>query len=624
MANAGLDVDFWLRHVRFGIRVSFALLLFTGPYLLADDMQSNRPLLIGIILGTAAFTAALNFLPWRRILESRHALWAFYAWSAVATLAITIAAWSDGGVDSPLLLFYALPMLYAAIAYPPRAVLALNTFMVVTVAVMALFTEARLDGRTWLTVATLLLSAWTFTYAASNYRASVLRSEALADRLAEQVNLDWLTGCLTHRAFQEELATEVGRAQRMGTPLSLVIADVDHFKQINDQHGHAVGDEILGEVGVVLREHLRGTDKVARIGGEEFAVLLPGTDLEMARETAERLRRVVGSIDAPLPVTISCGVAVLPDMADTGDDLFRVADLGLYAAKRGGRDCVAVHGEVASTGPRRAGTVKNRVAQLLDSDELHAHYQPIIDLRTGEAVAYEALARIRDSKLRPDQWLELADEAGLRADLEAAMLDVAIESWEPREGVKLFVNLSPDALASGIVWPRLDRMGSDVVIEVSERDPVQNYTALRETVRDLAAQGVRLAVDDVGAGHANMRHVTELLPAYVKLDRSLVTNVDQRQVQASLVAALAAFTADIGVKIIGEGIERAAEAATLRRVGVDLGQGYLIARPAFPPPRPGWLPDTSQAPADRRLKVVGGQDRTAKRHSSASRNPHAS
>jgi diguanylate cyclase (GGDEF)-like protein len=274
----------------------------------------------------------IRTLPWQRLLRLRHALWLFYVWSGVIILLITAAAAADGGIDSPLLLVYALPMLFAAVAYPPRAVLLIGVCMVVAVAALAVSTGVTDPARAWMTISVLALSTWTFGYAATNYRRSAAATRRLAERLAEQVNVDGLTDCLNHRAFQERLAVEVARSQRTGTPLGLLLCDVDHFTTVNDRHGHQVGDRLLANVAAELRTHVRLQDDVARIGGEEFAVLLPGAGIERGTEVAQRLRSRVGSLEEPVPVTISIGVAVLPDMAHTGAELLRQAAAGLAAA----------------------------------------------------------------------------------------------------------------------------------------------------------------------------------------------------------------------------------------------------------------------------------------------------
>lgn len=587
------DPEFWLRHVRFGVWLSLGTLALTGPYLwLSTD---SDPLLGAVILATVVVTVLIRSLPWQRMLQWQQAMWLFYGWSSVITVLITVAAAVDGGIDSPLLIVYALPMLFAAVAYPPRAVLAIGISMVAAVCAMAVVTGVEDPGRAWLTISVFALATWTFAYAATNHRRSAAATRRLAEQLAEQVNVDGLTGCLNHRAFQERLTAEVARAQRSGASLGLLLGDVDHFKAVNDHHGHQVGDQLLATVAATLRRHVRLGDDVARIGGEEFAVLLPGADVERCVEVAERLRRQVGSVEQPVPVTISFGVAVLPEAADTGPQLLQQADAGLYAAKARGRDTVAMAPSGPTEGPvlphRRTGAVRTRVTELLESDALHAVFQPIVDLASGQVVAYESLARVHGSKLRPDQWLELAEESGQRPQLEGAMLDAALDAWEQHDlDVRLFVNLSPVAIAAGVPWPRIERFGRGVVIEVSERDPVDDYTTLRATLDDLREHGVGLAIDDVGAGHANMRHVLRLAPAYLKVDRSFVASIDRHAGQAALMRSITGFTDDLGIRVIAEGIERGEEGEVLREIGVGYGQGWLVARPDDPPPAPAWPP----------------------------------
>jgi EAL domain-containing protein (putative c-di-GMP-specific phosphodiesterase class I) len=150
------------------------------------------------------------------------------------------------------------------------------------------------------------------------------------------------------------------------------------------------------------------------------------------------------------------------------------------------------------------------------------------------------------------------------------------------------VNLSPVAIAAGVPWSRVERFGDRVVVEVSERDPVQDYATLRSTLDDLRDHGVQLAIDDVGAGHANMRHVLRLAPAYLKVDRSFVASIDRHAGQAALMRSITGFTEDLGIRVIAEGIERSEEGEVLRAIGVGYGQGYLVARPGAPPPAAAW------------------------------------
>jgi diguanylate cyclase (GGDEF)-like protein len=181
----------------------------------------------------------------------------------------------------------------------------------------------------------------TATVASTTAGSLLLLSEHLDhanQRLAHLARVDALTGCLNHRAFHEELQAALARRSRGGAVISLLVLDVDHFKLVNDHHGHPVGDEVLTAIGAALRATVRPGDAVGRTGGEEFAVLLPGTSSRLATDIGERLREAVGGADVPVPVTVSVGLAVVPPRGWTATELMRTADAALYAAKRGGRD----------------------------------------------------------------------------------------------------------------------------------------------------------------------------------------------------------------------------------------------------------------------------------------------
>jgi EAL domain-containing protein (putative c-di-GMP-specific phosphodiesterase class I) len=207
------------------------------------------------------------------------------------------------------------------------------------------------------------------------------------------------------------------------------------------------------------------------------------------------------------------------------------------------------------------------VAQAIRDDAITAVVQPVVQLHDGVTIGFEALARIGDRAEGPSRWLDHASDAGLRVELELACLRAAV------------VNVSPATLAD----PRIDDICHDLagnlVVEITERDQVDDYAAIRrwrETWRD---HGVSLAVDDTGAGHATLRHVLELEPDYVKLDRELVTGIDGHRPKWALVAALRVFADEVGATVVAEGVERAEEVRSLVNAGVDLAQGFVLGRP---------------------------------------------
>jgi diguanylate cyclase (GGDEF)-like protein len=252
-------------------------------------------------------------------------------------------SWLDGGARSPLALLLFIAMNYVVLAYPPRAVLAMAG---AAMSAYTLLAVSHPGSDTWpviaVTVAILGLCGFLGSLAARNHWQQAEAQQRLSDSLAAQATRDHLTGCLNRRAFDARLAEEVERSGRSGRPLSVLIVDVDNFKDVNDTLGHLGGDLVLEQVSAILIDGCRATDVVGRVGGDEFVIILPDTHLETAAALAERLRLQVRNLSTPVPVSLSIGGAEQTDAAETGDELLRVADAALYRAKKTGRDRVAV------------------------------------------------------------------------------------------------------------------------------------------------------------------------------------------------------------------------------------------------------------------------------------------
>ena len=386
--------------------------------------------------------------------------------------------------------------------------------------------------------------------------------ERKAVQLAAIARVDGLTGVPNRRTWDHELSRACAAARPSHQPVVVAVLDFDHFKAYNDAHGHLVGDVVLKETAAAWAAALDGQGVLARFGGEEFTVLLPGYRLDAAEPLLEQLRSAVTAEQ-----TCSIGVAVWDFHEDPGGRLVR-ADEALYHAKRAGRDRVAVHDGTATRelrAPRRAG-----VESLLSTV-----FQPIVDLTSGEPAAFEALSRFSNGN--PQEVFDRALLHGTQASLEAAALRSALAGWEGSLPVSL--NVSGATIASPEVQDALAGDLSHVILELTESDSAASTPEVLVSVAELRARGARIAVDDFGVGFSNIERVALLDPDLLKLDMSLVRGIDRNPMLQAVVRGCLAYVEQTGGLLCAEGIETAAELDTLVGLGVQLGQGYLLGRP---------------------------------------------
>lgn len=329
--DGGSRPEFWLSHVRAGVILTELACTLVLVYVLAEPGLEHRRTLLVLLGLVMASTGAILLLPLREVVAHPRASWFFYSWSAAAASLATAGALLSGGARSPLISLYFIMLVYAATAYPPQA-LARVAFLVVGLYLALALRDATDLGSSALVAGSLALTAWMSSIASRNQWHQLQEQTALA-------RVDGLTGCLNHRAFREVLDAEVERAHRLGHPLSVLLIDLDEFKQVNDEEGHLAGDARLRRTGVLLRNAVRRIDSVGRIGGDEFAVLLIESDLAQAMHVGERVCEGARAVAGDARSSVSVGVALLSD-DDTATTFLREADAALYDAKRAGRDQV--------------------------------------------------------------------------------------------------------------------------------------------------------------------------------------------------------------------------------------------------------------------------------------------
>jgi diguanylate cyclase (GGDEF)-like protein len=413
-------------------------------------------------------------------------------------------------------------------------------------------------------------------------------------QLATEAHHDPLTGLANRRRYIEQLEATV---YAPGTPACAVLMiDLDRFKEINDSFGHSVGDDLLCLVGPRLEVALAPGDLLARMGGDEFAVLLPGADEARAREVAAALGTALRDafvLDGmPLHVDASIGIAVCPDHGRDRSLLLARADTAMYAAKRGrrGPEVWAPDGTPASRD--RLETLE-QLRTALDGDQLDNHYQPKLDLRTGAVIGVEALVRWQHPTrglLYPDVFLPLAEQAGLMRRLALRVLERALadlRSWrDDGHDLSVAVNLSVSNLQD-VALPEQVAMLLDafsvpagsLVLEITEDVLMADAARSQQVMAALRRLGVRLSVDDYGTGYSSLAYLRALPVDELKLDRSFVRDLTSDERAAAIVRSTLQLSLDLGMDMVVEGVEDAATLTALRAWGCDYAQGYHIARP---------------------------------------------
>ena len=409
--------------------------------------------------------------------------------------------------------------------------------------------------------------------------------------------VDALTGLGNHRAFQEELARQLEAARRHTTPLSLLIIDVDDLKKVNDEQGHASGDQLLTAVGRIMGAVLRRSDRAFRVGGDEFAALLPHSDIATGLAAARRILASALNGADPInpiePFSVSIGVSAYPLPSVEGHQLYRQADAALYWCKRHGRTSAVAydpgrHGSAADD--RSVTELSAAVGEVLATRGLRPVYQPIFSLVTGDPIGFEALVRPAEGAPFGDasSLFAAAEVADRTVDLDLACLEiVAAGAGTLEPGTYLSVNLSPRTLESDQFRPAelisiFRRKGispQQVLLELTEREKVEDIVQLRKNVEACRRAGFRLAADDVGSGNAGLRLLNEIHFDTVKIDLSLVQGGIVHDPTHAVLRAIQELATQWKASVVAEGVETAEQLAVIRKLGIGAGQGYLLGRP---------------------------------------------
>ncbi|CAM3844191.1 putative bifunctional diguanylate cyclase/phosphodiesterase [Smaragdicoccus niigatensis] len=540
-----------------GFWIALGLAGVVFALLLPEPQGARLPILVGAIATTASGAAIAVFRA--RLPQSAHVVFLVFAIAAMATM-ISLGPSMTSQV--------AMTALFTCVACHAALILRWKG----AAAVIAL-AEATLFG---LTLVLRDLPLWATIPAGTSVVLIGVATAGLR-MIASQAAIDSLTGVRNRRGFDREIHTQMAVAAASNQPLSLILLDLDRFKSVNDRHGHAFGDRMLSEAAIAWRRELGLTGLLARVGGDEFAVLLPGVSEGEALHIAERMRAAVRG---------DCSAGITSWRPGDSVSLFiGRADIGLYRSKNSGR------GQSTVESAQNSQVVDN-VRQAIESRDLEVHFQPIVRISDGNRViAVEALVRWPERNeiaLTPEELVRTAEDNGRIGDLGRVVLELACAGGQVvktrlGEDISVTVNISGLELVDPSYADRVEETlrrtdwpADRLILEVTERDlEADSVEAIRQLSK-LRAEGVRIAIDDFGKGYSSLTRVASLPCDILKVDREVIaTSTGVHQLLDAITAVGKAFE----LEVVVEGVETSEQADRLAAHGIDLAQGFLYSMP---------------------------------------------
>jgi diguanylate cyclase (GGDEF)-like protein/PAS domain S-box-containing protein len=427
----------------------------------------------------------------------------------------------------------------------------------------------------------------------------VTERKAVEQQIEYQAYHDALTGLANRRLFQEHLALALALAQRRMKRVGVLFLDLDHFKVVNDSLGHSVGDALLRQIAQRLRGAVREGDTVARVGGDEFTIVLQ--ELADPHDAAAVAEKVLSTVAAPIQVnghqlyvTTSIGISVSPEDGDDAESLLRSADAAMYRAKAAGRNTCQLASREISEATRARMMLEAGLHRAIEKHEFSILYQPQVDVETGLIVGAEALLRWEHPELGtllPEVFIGVAEDRGLI---------LRIGEWVVREACRaakrihlaglprfrMAVNLSArqfrDARLLTCVKEAIAESGIDpetLELEITESVAMENVELTMSTLADLRRLGVAIAIDDFGTGHSALAYLKRFRIDAVKIDRSFVQDLPDAFADAAIVSSVVQLANGLGLRAVAEGVETREQLAFLAESGCREAQGFLFSRP---------------------------------------------
>lgn len=410
---------------------------------------------------------------------------------------------------------------------------------------------------------------------------------------------DMLTGLPNRSLLGERVQQVIEQSRNNGKTAALLLLDLDRFKVINDTRGHQAGDIMLRQVAERISGALNPGDIAARIGGDEFAVIL--ANLESDADIAGQCTKLLTEIGKPYMIDgveqmigASIGVALIPEDGDSPDELLRLADLAMYEAKSAGRNGFCFFSPRLNHVAQMNAHIENDLREALETEQLFLEYQPIVDTLNGNYVGLEALVRwehpVRGRQL-PSEFIRIANESGLidrigHWVINAACKQIAAFTAEGIDIPHVAINVSPRQFQyssmSELILQAIKTHGvsaSKLVIEITEELLLDQGSEVRNQLSTLRAAGFEISIDDFGTGYSSLQYLRDLPATRLKIDQTFISRIEQSAADRAIISTIAHLAHALDMRVVAEGVEKEAQFSILRASGCDEVQGYLIGRP---------------------------------------------
>jgi diguanylate cyclase len=422
--------------------------------------------------------------------------------------------------------------------------------------------------------------------------------DAQRKELEKLAKNDYLTGLLNRYSFEEILLQEIEVASTQSQKLAILFIDLDDFKKVNDEQGHDAGDLLLKKVAILLEKSIRGSDILARFGGDEFAILLRDIDHQdsagkIASKIIDNIQHGVELHESKVSVTVSIGVACYPEAGSSTTELLKHADIAMYRAKHYGKNSAAYYTNALGKKVAQQLEMESNMRSAVDMDELILLYQPIFELQTGQIIGAESLIRWRYKDrelLLPEKFLPVAEETGLINPIGHWVLEKALSQHAQWLKVSntystISVNVSASQVMDDVFIDLLEMLiehyklpPHTVVIELTETVVIHTADVSQNLLR-LSAIGVRIAIDDFGTGYASLKHLYSLPIDMVKIDKSFVMGLFEDENAIKIIRSIIFMAEQFGLEVVAEGIETEDQLKKLKENNCQYGQGFHLDRP---------------------------------------------